>query len=148
MYRDGHPFLITIGTHDRIPWFSRYPELAARFVSIIQDAAQQRGTQLFAWCLMPDHLHSLMIDADVIEYVRLIKGRATPVARRLDRSRRLWQRSFHDHALRKAESLETVSSYIWENPLRAGIVGAPEDYPWSGSNVWPDWRSLYKGGRA
>ena len=64
----------------------------------------------------------------------------TPVARRIDLARRLWQQSFYDHALRKAEDVLDVAAYIFENPVRAGIVDDPADYPWSGSLVWKEWR--------
>jgi len=102
-----------------------------------------------AWVVMPDHVHLLVQDPDLVEFVRLLKGRMTPPARRYEQGRRLWQRSFHDHGLRRDESLERVALYIFENPVRSGLVGNAEDYPWSGSNVWPDWRSCYDavGGR-
>ncbi len=67
----------------------------------------------------------------------------TPQARAVERGRKLWQRSFFDHALRKEESLTDVACYIWENPVRAKIVEEPIDYAWSGSEVWTNWRSFY-----
>jgi REP element-mobilizing transposase RayT len=60
--------------------------------------------------MMPDHVHLLVQDHDVVEYVRLVKGRTTPSARQHARGRRLWQRSFYDHGLRKEESAWTVVS--------------------------------------
>jgi hypothetical protein len=91
---------------------------------------------------MPDHLHFLLQDKDVVGFVRVFKGRLTPEARRLERGRVLWQRSFYDHALREAESLGDVALYIWENPVRTGIITCASAYPWSGSLVWPNWREL------
>ena len=89
---------------------------------------------------MPDHLHLLTQDADIVEFARLLKGRATPVARRHEYRRRLWQRSFFDHGLRRDESLGRVAQYIFENPVRARLVETPAAYRWSGSHVWPHWR--------
>ena len=94
---------------------------------------------------MPDHVHLLVQDPDVVDLVRLFKGRSTPSARRHEPGRRLWQRSFHDHGLRREESVETVAKYIFENPMRAGLVENPAEYPWSGSSVWQNWRELYQG---
>ena len=142
-YRQGDTFLVTVSTKDRFPWFSRHEALAASVTELLTDMARERDTVLFAWSLMPDHLHLLLIDVDVLQFVRMLKGRATPIARRIDPNRRLWQRSFHDHGLRHHESIEDVSLYIFENPVRAGLVTAPEDYQWSGSNVWAQWRRLY-----
>jgi REP element-mobilizing transposase RayT len=92
---------------------------------------------------MPDHIHLLLQDKDIVDFVRLFKGRMTPKAFAIEPGRRLWQRGFYDHALRKEESLEVVALYIWENPVRTGMVDDPAKYAWSGSEVWPDWRELY-----
>ena len=143
MYRQGHAFLVTVGTWDRHRWFGIYPELPSAFADIVVETAAQRGSQVFAWCAMPDHVHLLVQDADVIDFVRLVKGRMTPIARRHERGKKLWQRSFHDHGLRREESLERVALYIFENPVRSGLVGVATDYPGSGSNVWPNWRESY-----
>jgi REP element-mobilizing transposase RayT len=42
----------------------------------------------------------------------------------------LWDKGFHDHALRRDESLEKVGRYIIANPVRAGLVENPMDYPY------------------
>jgi len=112
--------------------------------TVLRDTSRERGTDLYAWCIMPEHLHLLVQDADLIAFVRLVKGRATPVARQIDRSQRLWQKSFWDHGLRKEESVYSVATYIWENPIRRGLVEEASDYEWSGSLVWPDWRRHYQ----
>jgi REP element-mobilizing transposase RayT len=119
-----------------------YVELADVAVRLLAELALERGTDLYAWCIMPDHVHLLMQDQDIVKFVRLFKGRMTPKSRTLDPTRSLWQRSFYDHALRKEESLETVAVYIWQNPVSAGLVEHAAVYPWSGSLVWPSWRQF------
>jgi putative transposase len=145
-YRQGHAFSITIATEGRYPWFRRYCELAATTTDLLADLAKNRGTALHAWCIMPDHIHLLLQDKDIVEFVRFFKGRLTPEARRLEPGRALWQRSFYDHALRWEESLSDVALYIWQNPVRAGIIDCASDYPWSGSLVWPDWKAMLGAG--
>ncbi|BAU72594.1 Transposase [Metapseudomonas furukawaii] len=46
-----------------------------------------------------------------------------------NRSGRLWQKGFHDHALRSDEDVKTVARYVVANPLRAGLVERLADYP-------------------
>ncbi len=41
----------------------------------------------------------------------------------------LWQKGFHDRALRREEDLVTVARYVVANPLRAGLVEKLGDYP-------------------
>ena len=139
-YRQGHVFSLTIATHDRYMWFERHEELAQVVQETIIATAAERGSLLFAWCIMPEHLHTLVQDDDAVDFVRLIKGRSVPAARRCERSRKLWQRSFFDHGLRREESFEHAARYILENPVRAGLVEHAADYRWSGSSVWPQWR--------
>ncbi|MNO00306.1 hypothetical protein D3C81_2201730 [compost metagenome] len=43
--------------------------------------------------------------------------------------RPLWQRGFHDHALRREEDLAAVARYVVANPLRAKLVPRLGDYP-------------------
>ncbi len=41
-----------------------------------------------------------------------------------------WQRDFFEHRLRSDESLDAKAGYILENPVRAGLVAKPEDWPY------------------
>ncbi|MNW20243.1 hypothetical protein D3C71_2205540 [compost metagenome] len=41
----------------------------------------------------------------------------------------LWQKGFHDRALRREEDLLKVARYVVANPLRAGLVEKLGDYP-------------------
>jgi len=83
---------------------------------------------------MPDHLHllveALRDDADAARFVHQAKQRSGYVFSR-ERGAQLWQPSFYDHILRGADATLSVVRYILENPVRAGLVAAPEDYPFS-----------------
>lgn len=80
--------------------------------------------------LMPDHLHMLVAfprDGEMATVVRVWKAY---------QSRTLgvkWQTGFFDHRLRSDESEEQKAEYIRLNPVRAGLVERPVDWPW----VWP-----------
>jgi REP element-mobilizing transposase RayT len=58
--------------------------------------------------------------------MRLFKGRTS---RALGNGNGLWQRGFHDHALRRDEDLVAAARYIVANPLRARLVRRIGDYP-------------------
>jgi putative transposase len=77
--------------------------------------------------LMPDHLHMLATfgpDASMTKVVRNWKRHASR------RAGIRWQRDFFDHRLRNDESLEEKAAYILNNPVRAGLVGRIEDWPY------------------
>ena len=142
VYRSNHPFLLTMATHRRYPWFRLHPQLADSAVESLSTLSVHRESSLYAWCIMPDHVHLLLQDKDVVEFVRFFKGKMTAMALAREPARRLWQRSFHDHALRREETLEALALYLWGNPVRAGLVEDPRTYRWSGSGVWPEWQAL------
>jgi hypothetical protein len=58
-YEEGSAFSITITTAKRYPWFKIHGELADTSISLILALAQEREAVVFAWCIMPDHIHLL-----------------------------------------------------------------------------------------
>ena len=88
---------------------------------------------------MPDHVHLLVVasdGADVTAFVRRFKQTSGfACSGLLGSDGPFWQRSYYDHVLRRDEDLESVRRYMRENPVRAGLVEVPEDYPFSGSLV-------------
>ena len=44
----------------------------------------------------------------------------------------LWQREFFDHVLRASESYSEKWNYVFENPVRAGLVTRADDWPYAG----------------
>jgi len=84
-----------------------------------------------AWVLMPDHLHWLLQlhDATLGDVVGSMKSRsARAVNARLVRTGSVWQKGFHDHAVRAEEDLRALARYVVANPLRAGLVRQIGDY--------------------
>ena len=50
--------------------------------------------------------------------------------------RPLWQPGYFDRVLRKDDDVLAAARYIVWNPVRAGVVATPADYPHLGSEVW------------
>jgi len=86
------------------------------------------------YLLMPDHLHLLLQgnspSSDLLSFVKTFKHKTT-FHFRSKTGKTLWQISFFDHILRTAEDLSKTAEYILLNPVRAGLVKRPEDYPYS-----------------
>jgi putative transposase len=87
---------------------------------------------------MPDHVHVLAEgqrdDAVFPEFVRLWK-QATAFHVHKQHGVTLWQRGYYEHMLRSNESVVYMARYILRNPVRAGLVTHPTEYPWVGSFV-------------
>lgn len=85
-----------------------------------------------AWVLMPDHLHWLFRLGEgfaLADVMQDFKGRSARDIRRRGEVRKIWQRGYHDHALRAEEDVQGVAHYLVANPLRAGLVRRAGDYP-------------------
>lgn len=127
----GRAYLLTAVTHGRSPVFAHWESacLVAREIQSMEDSS---ALETLAWVLMPDHLHWLvrLQSGTLGAHVRRLKSRSAIAVNSLSNSSgRLWQKGFHDHALRREEDTQTVARYVVANPLRAGLVERLADYP-------------------
>jgi REP element-mobilizing transposase RayT len=132
------PCFITIATKGKQAIFS-HQNLAENFVALLRTLCKENNIPLYAYCIMPDHVHFLLSASEtkgIIEFVREIKSRSTKLAWQDGYRGTIWQRSFYDHFLRRDEDCMLVANYIVHNPMRNGIVEHWEDYPFSGSLVY------------
>jgi REP element-mobilizing transposase RayT len=115
----GQIYLVTAVTLNRQPVFNDFT--AARVVIGALRAAQASGrANTLAFVVMPDHLHwllNLCTGADLTAEVQAVKSVA---AHRI--GGKVWQRGFHDRAIRQEEDLPAVARYVVANPVRAGLV--------------------------
>jgi putative transposase len=88
--------------------------------------------RLYAYCLMTNHVHLLLVPAQAASLASLLKalaGRQTRYVNRLEeRSGTLWEGRYKSSPVDTEGYLLECSRYIELNPLRAGIVGRPEQY--------------------
>jgi len=133
----GRIYLLTSVTKDRQTFFAdwRVGALVAREL----DRAGRGGVvDTLAWVVMPDHFHWLvqLKDRPLSEVIALTKSKGNHLVNKaLSRSGSIWQRGFHDRAIRREEDLKAVARYIVLNPVRAGLVKRVGDYPlWNA--VW------------
>jgi putative transposase len=134
-YRGFHRYFLTFCTHGRLPHFAR-PEIVNVTLLHLSHTAATFDIALVAYCFMPDHLHMLVEGrseaADGRRFIAQGKQSSAFACRRLCPPR-LWQRYAYEHVLRSSDATLPVARYILENPMRAGLVLDPRDYPFSGS---------------
>jgi putative transposase len=117
---------------------------ASRLIEELRRAASATAFAVFAYCVMPDHLHLLVqgiqASSNLSMFVKALKQKtAYQFAREFHRA--LWQRKFYDHILRPDDSVEAVAAYVWLNPVRKGLCSRAQDYPFSGSFT-VDWKQI------
>ena len=131
-------YFITTCTAGRLPILAREP--AAEILRDQFAAAPKRyGWRVGRYVLMPDHVPFFCAPGGERAPVTLsvfVAGLKMWSARSIlaasGRKSPFWQREFFDHLLRSNESYDGKWAYVRDNPVRAGLVKAAEDYPFAG----------------
>jgi len=124
-------YLLTTNTFRRTPVFESFT-LGRLVVNQFRIAQHQGIANSLAWVVMPDHFHWLVelqqgSLGDLMQKTKSLSTKA--VNQSTGRKVTLWQKGFHDRALRREEDLVKVARYVVANPLRAGLVEKLGDYP-------------------
>jgi REP element-mobilizing transposase RayT len=127
----GQVYLLTSLVNGRQPLFSNWR--TGRYVVDEFRRAQQAGiAESLAWVVMPGHFHWLVTlkKGTLGMLVRRVKSAsALTIMRAGCTPHRVWQKGYHDRAIRREDDLLAVTRYIVANPLRAGLVKRVGDYP-------------------
>ena len=101
----------------------------------LKAAAQRYRCAVHAYVLMTNHVHLLITPQDaraVSRMMQYVGRRYVPyINHEYGRTGTLWEGRFKSSAVDSQAYLLTCMRYIELNPVRAGIVKAPGDYPWS-----------------
>jgi putative transposase len=103
-------------------------------------AAAAPGTcvAVLGWCLMPNHVHLVLTPSDADGLRRLLaplhRAYAGRIHARLKRTGHFWQGRFGCVPMDEAH-LGAALRYVMLNPVRAGLVVRPEDWPWSSARA-------------
>ena len=155
----GHAHELTFSCFHKLPLLNR--DRARRWLLDALDAARQRRNfALWAYVIMPEHVHVIVWPREPVYEVRLIRTAIkVPVQRKalaflrskapafLDRLRderpngevhyRFWQRGGgYDRNITDPSTLRTMIEYIHNNPVRRGLVGRAVDWPWSSARFY------------
>jgi putative transposase len=126
--------MVTTATWERRPLF-RNERWAKEFVRTLF-GYREKAFDIHEFVLMPDHLHMLITPKITLERaVQFVKGGFSYKAQvDLGSAMEVWQRGFSDHRIRNAADYELHVKYIHENPVRSGLVNAPENYLFSSAH--------------
>jgi REP element-mobilizing transposase RayT len=114
-------------------------EAIARLVvaSIHYGARELKYYDLRAFVVMANHVHLLALPRTApSRFLQTLKGYTAREANRLLRrtGQPFWQTESYDHWARDRREEERIKAYIENNPVSAGVVASPEDYPWSSAS--------------
>jgi REP element-mobilizing transposase RayT len=83
--------------------------------------------KLFAWCLMPNHVHVVFQPLGEWELAQVLHSWKSFTAREVQPKFGIrgafWQREYYDHLIRDGGQFSRAVRYVVENPTRAGLEG-------------------------
>ena len=112
-----------------------------RYIMVLREKLDNFKSTLFAYVLMPDHVHLLLQLPENVTLKKLMNHINGASARKLNdiletTGNKLWQGGFYDVYLREPIDFAIKINYIHNNPVKAGIVQHPEDYKFSSARFY------------
>lgn len=131
----GHPHHVVQRAHRRQPIFTDEADCLP-YLNDLQRERRRLQVAVYAWCLMPNHVHLLLAPLHDCRALPQIMGKlAGGAGRRFNHrhglSGTLWESRYYSSVIETEEYFWECCRYIELNPVRAGIVDRPEQYPWS-----------------
>ena len=115
------------------------------FLRLLRQHLVEQSVDILAYCLMPNHYHLLIQSqtSDVSSRMRSLSLAYTKAMnRRYGRVGSLFQGRFQSICVESDDYLCQLTQYIHSNPVKAGLVAAPENWEFSS---YPDYANLRQG---
>lgn len=130
----GHPHHVVLRGNNRRRLFSDHVSREL-FLAYLTDASLWWRCAIHALVLMTNHVHLVVTPPTVVALSKFVQSFAQRYSQRRNRLRagsgRLFEERFYSECVRDEAHLAALVPYIELNAVRAGIVDAPEAYPWS-----------------
>jgi len=154
--RDSPCYYLTSVAKDRLPVF-RTDQIKLIACAALDEARRSGGFALYAYVIMPDHLHVItdsilsasrtlqfingITSRRIIDYLKEHNHESSLKKLRHEIRPRRYSYSLWDHhpdarlPLTEKMLMQRVH-YTHQNPVRAGLVKHPEDYRWCSVRCW------------
>jgi putative transposase len=116
------------------PLYLRQSDVAAMVVEAIRYRQNMGSYEVHAYVVMANHVHLLM--TPYVEVSRLMQSLKRFTAREGNKilgltGQTFWQDESYDRLVRDGTEFQRITRYIEMNPVKAGLVAQPDDFPWS-----------------
>ena len=129
----GYPHHVTQRGARRQPTFFSEEDCAA-YLDLLLQAKAKAGITIWAYCLMPNHVHLILVPSDSECLTRAVSELHRRYTRRVNRREGwtgcLWQGRYFSFPMDERHLISAVK-YVLLNPVRAGLVEQPVDWPYS-----------------
>jgi putative transposase len=111
----------------------------ALYLDLLSESSARARTEVWAYCLMPNHVHVILVPSDEDglrrtfadlhrRYTGFINARARTTGH-------LWQGRYGSVVMDETHLINAVR-YVTLNPVRAGLVGRARDWRWSSARAY------------
>ena len=140
----GYPHHVTQRGNRRMKTFFSSDDYRA-YLALLAEAKSEAGVAVWAYCLMPNHVHLVVVPEEKDSLARLFRYVHRHYSRRINFRENwkghLWQERFHSFVMDERYLLATVR-YTELNPVRAALCARAQDWPWSSARAhfvgWDD----------
>lgn len=133
----GYPHHVTQRGNRRQQTFFSDEDYAA-YLALMAEWCRRCRVEIWAWCLMPNHVHLIAVPQSEEGLARAIGEAHRRYTRRVNFRQEwrghLWQERFASFPMDEAHLL-AAARYVEMNPVAAGLVARPEDYRWSSARA-------------
>ena len=162
----GIPHHVTQRGNRRLEIFVEDGDYRA-YTALLAEFSERAGVAVWAYCLMPNHVHLILVPSDTDGLRAALAETHRRYARRINQREdwqgHLWQERFHSFPMDEAHLL-AAARYVELNPVRAGLVKQARQWRWSSTRAHlageddglarvgpllervPDWAEFLKGG--
>lgn len=104
------------------------------YITLVAKIKEKAGVDVWAYCLMPNHVHLVVVPKRPDSLCFLFRNAHREYARNVNAREgwqgHLWQERFHSFVMDEAHLLATVR-YVELNPVRAGLCDRADEWRWS-----------------
>ncbi len=108
------------------------------YLALLSEGCASAGCEVWAYCLMPNHVHLVLKPADEDGLRRALAEAHRRYTRHVNAREgwqgHLWQERFHSFPMDEAHLL-ACARYVELNPVRAALATRAEDWRWSSARA-------------
>lgn len=106
-----------------------------KYLHLLMHYKRKYRFRLYAWCLMPNHVHLILDIDETIQLSKIMQGINLAYAlwfnKKYGKVGHLWQGRFKNKNIQKNQYILDCINYIETNPIRSKMINNPLDYRWS-----------------
>jgi putative transposase len=154
--REGHAHFLTFSCYRRRRLLDH--DRAKKVVlGVLNSQLSRQDGRCAGFVVMPDHVHAIVRfprpdqvsqfmkqwkRRSSLQIKRLIRSSLVRYAETIDPAEPVWQAGYYDLNLFTEKKAEEKLAYMHLNPVRAGLVESPGDWPWSPVRYYETGRSV------